>query len=143
MATPKSRVKSVFFGFSRIALGLILFLYGLTKFFRLQDFNIRPDTLITETPSDELFWFFFGYFDLYLNYLGVVECGLALLLWVSRAYRLGLLGSVALFANIALMDFVYDIGPVKNWVTLLTLWSALLVGLEWKVYRAALTRLKS
>ena len=141
--TPKSRVKSVFFVFSRIVLGLILFLYGLTKFFRLQDFNIRPGTLITETPSDELFWFFFGYSDLYLNYLGIVECGLALLLWFGRTYRLGLLGSVALFANIALMDFVYDIGPVKYWVTFLTLWSVFLVCLEWKVYRAAVARLAS
>ena len=136
-------MKKLFTKLSHWFLGFVIFLYGLTKFFRMQGFDTKLTGEISEVASDDLFWYFFGYSDVYLYYLGTVECLAGLLLFFERTKRLGLLMFLILLGNITLMDFVYNIGPVKYWATFLTIYSAALILLDIKPYERALLALCS
>ena len=58
-------------------------------------------------------------------------------LLLTRAYRIGALISLAMMANITVIDFVYDIGPVKWWALGLCVASSLIIISEIEVYQRA------
>lgn len=69
--------------------------------------------------------------------MGIVECAIGLLLIIRFTQRIGAVCSVGLTANIALLDFIYDIGPVKYWVSFLCLVSIMLIATERALYLSA------
>lgn len=127
----------------RYALGIVFIIYGMTKFFRLQNFDLQVSGDINNVSSSDLFWYFFGYSNVYLYFLGIIEFGSGLLILSKRFHRVGTLSCLALAANVTLLDFVYNIGPVRFWALFLTVSSALLIFLDRKPYQSALNSLFS
>jgi uncharacterized membrane protein YphA (DoxX/SURF4 family) len=125
----------------RYFLGVIFFLYGLTKFFKMQKFGMDISGEITQLPSDQLFWYFFGYSYLYLIFLGIIECLGGILILIEKTKRFGVLLIFSLGANITLLDFIYQIGPVRFWALFLTILSSLLIWIDIAPYKKAFLNL--
>lgn len=127
---------------ARVIVGLIFGLYGLVKVLPIQlEHHYQGD--IQSMPPDRLFWYFFSYSRVYAICLGLAELTFAILLIWPRTARLGALGMLAMMANITLMDFLFDIGPVKWWALGLSLFCMAFIVYELDRYRAALATLLS
>lgn len=61
---------------------------------------------------------------------------------VPKTQRIGALISFSLMANITLMDFIYEIGPVKYWALFLTVLSSTYIFLEKEKYLKVLKELQ-
>lgn len=114
----------------RFLMGAIMIHYGWLKFTKGQGFSLPISGEINSLSGASLFWYFFGYSYFYLVYIGILECVAGLLLFFHRTWRLGALLSLTLLGNIAVMDYVYNVGHVKYLVTNFTAILILLIYLD-------------
>lgn len=116
----------------RHALAASMFLYGLVKVFKSQ-FSFPSLYTLTQTYGDSspmgLAWNFMGYSDGYTMFAGCAEVLAGALLLARRTTTLGALVSVGVLANIAAMNFCYDI-PVKLFSSTLLLMAVYLLGTD-------------
>ncbi|MBS1982567.1 MAG: DoxX family membrane protein [Bdellovibrionales bacterium] len=125
----------------RYFLGAIFILYGLQNFFRLHPFDVPITGDIHSVKSADLFWYFFGYSQGYVVYLGAIEVISGILIIIPRTFRLGALAIAVTATNIAILDFVYSVGPVQYWVSFLALLSFSLIIMDRLPYQTALQTL--
>jgi hypothetical protein len=102
--------------FLRFTLAVTLFEYGFAKIFPGQ-FGLAPDLReLSETYGDSspmhVLWFFMTVSRPYTIFGGFGEVIPGVLLLFRRTTTLGLLGAVAVMANIVALNFCYDV-PVK------------------------------
>ncbi|HEY4640985.1 MAG TPA: hypothetical protein VII75_06545 [Thermoanaerobaculia bacterium] len=101
--------------FLRYVLAISMVTYGVVKVIKLQ-FPTPGFTRLTETYGDSspmgLLWTFMGYSTAYTFFAGAGEMLGALLLFFRRTATLGALVCATVTANIAMMNFCYDV-PVK------------------------------
>lgn len=128
---------------ARWFVGVIFIFYGVLKYFRWHWYYIDKGFSgeINAIPSDQLFWYCFGYSHFYVYLLGTAEIASGILLCHPRTYRIGALGCFFLGLNITILDFAYNVGPVRYWVLTLTLISAAIMASELASYRKAMGEL--
>ena len=127
--------------FLRIILGIVLIQYGFLKFFKLQGFSLPVSGDINSVSGAQLFWYFFGYSYVYLIFAGSLECAAGFFLLFKGTWRLGALLAVTLLLNITVMDYVYNVGPVKYLATNLTALFCLLIVVDRQRFIQALREL--
>lgn len=114
----------------RYGLALMMFSYGLIKVFPLQFEPLGPIHLARtygeSTPSG-LLWSFMGYSPVYTSFTGLAEVLAAALLLSRRTATLGALVAVGVLANVAMMNFCYDVA-VKIYSSLFLLMALFLVA---------------
>ncbi|HEY8379149.1 MAG TPA: hypothetical protein VIK91_21800, partial [Nannocystis sp.] len=114
----------------RYGLSLMMFSYGLIKVFPLQFEPLGPIHLARtygeSTPSG-LLWTFMGYSPAYTVFTGLAEVLAAALLLSRRTATLGALLAVGVLANVAMMNFCYDV-PVKIYSSVFLLMALFLAG---------------
>lgn len=101
--------------FTRYYVSLVAFLYGIIKLFLLQmpfpGYSMLSTTLGDLLPM-RLSWTFIGYSSPYQVFSGAMEFVVGLLLLYRRTATMGALLGAAVFTNVMLLNFAYDI-PVK------------------------------
>jgi hypothetical protein len=99
----------------RYYFALVLFVYGFDKIIKLQ-FPFPDLIRLTETYGDSspmgLAWTFIGYSKGYNIFIGGAEVLAGCLLFFKRTTLFGALVAMTVMANVAAMNFAYDI-PVK------------------------------
>lgn len=122
--------------FLRIALtlflSLILFKYGLDKIFKQQFFFPEPNTLNTKLgylDKDILYWSTIGSSYLYNIITGSLEIITSFLLLSNKFRRTGIILSLFILGNIALINFSFDIS-VKFFTLQLLITSLFLLTFE-------------
>jgi hypothetical protein len=128
-------------GLARLILGATFAVYGVVKLTGTQLHHVHSSARLDQLSSSELFWYFFGYSRPYVVALGVAELAAAILLVLPQTRRLGTLAWIAFGAHITMLDFAYDVGPVRFWVLGLTLCCVTLVASDCAPYRRALANL--
>lgn len=116
----------------RYFLAINAFGYGIIKLFALQ--MIFPSLSQLATPLGELLpmrfsWLFIGYSETYQVFSGAAEVVVGLLLFYRRTATGGTLMAFAVFTNVMVMNFAYDI-PVKLFSTHLVVMSLFLLAQE-------------
>lgn len=122
----------------RYQLAIVAFGYGIIKLFALQ--MITPSLSQLATPLGEYLpmrfsWMFIGYSTPYQVFSGAAEVLVGLLLFNRKTVTAGALMALAVFTNVMVMNFCYDI-PVKLFSTHLVAMSLFLVVLEYKRVQA-------
>jgi hypothetical protein len=96
----------------RYTLAYMVLIYAWDKVFRIQ-FTAPDPMRLTESYGESspmaLMWTFVGYSGFYTVFSGLAELAGALLLLFRRTVLLGALILTAVMANVALMDFCYDV----------------------------------
>jgi hypothetical protein len=90
----------------------ILLKYGFDKIFKTQFYLPEPNVLHTkfgDLSKDILYWSTMGTSRFYIVSLGLIEVFAAILLLINRTRVLGLLLAIGVFANVALINFGFDI----------------------------------
>ena len=129
----KSKIKNfekVVFTYARYYLALYLLSYGFAKFYDGQFMFPSIDRLeqkIGDASPMGLLWTFMGYSKTYTVFGGICEVIGGILLFFRRTTLLGGLVSFMVMANIAVMNFSYDI-PVKLFSIHLALISILIIS---------------
>jgi uncharacterized membrane protein YphA (DoxX/SURF4 family) len=126
---------------ARLILGAVFALYGVVKLTGTQLHHVRSIARLDEISSSQLFWYFFGYSRPYVVLVGLAELAGALLLVLPWTRRLGTLAWLAFGVHITVLDFAYDVGPVRFWVLGLTACCVALVVTDRDAYRRALASL--
>ena len=96
----------------RYSLAYMVMIYALDKVFRIQFVFPGPLRLIEsygESSPMALMWTFIGYSGFFTVFSGVVEVAGSVLLFFRRTVPMGALILTVLMANVALMDFCYDV----------------------------------
>lgn len=110
-----------------IALGLIS--YGIGKIVPMQFPPIGAAQMqqrLGDMSPMQLLWTFMEYSRPYAFFAGVMECLVVALLCFRRTATAGALLGVAVMANVALLNWAYDV-PVKMYSTMIVLSAAVLV----------------
>jgi uncharacterized membrane protein YphA (DoxX/SURF4 family) len=101
--------------FLRYAVAISMVTYGVSKVIKLQ-FPTPGYSRLTETYGESspmgLLWTFMGFSTAYTFFAGASELLGGLLLFFRRTATLGAIVTAAVMANIALLNFCYDV-PVK------------------------------
>lgn len=117
----------------RYYLGYTLLIYGFIKVIKLQ-FPFPGLARLTQPYGESspmgLAWTFIGYSSGYNIFIGSAEVIAGILLFFKRTTLLGALISMTVMANVAAMNFSYDI-PVKLFSVNLVILSAYLVSYDW------------
>ena len=86
--------------------------YGCIKLARLQFPVFTPEMLIqtygNSSPRD-LAWSFMGYSNGYNYFIGVIECGVGLMLFFRRTSTLGNLFGLIILANVMAFNYSFDV----------------------------------
>jgi len=120
------------YGFSvylRYYLAFVMFYYGIAKVIKIQFPFPFLDRLVQpygESSPFGLLWTFMGFSTLYTVFAGLSEVIGGLLLLFRRTTTLGALIVIGVMANVAMMNFSYDV-PVKIFSVHLLLIACLLV----------------
>jgi uncharacterized membrane protein YphA (DoxX/SURF4 family) len=99
----------------RYVLGWILLTYGVIKVIKTQFLfpaALRLDQAYGELSPMGLLWTFMGYSTPYNLFVGAAESAAGILLLFRRTTTLGALLAVVVMANVAMINFSYDV-PVK------------------------------
>jgi hypothetical protein len=103
---PFSRICVVYY------LAFILLKYGFDKIFKAQFYLPEPNILYSQFGNlspDILYWSTMGTSRFYSVSLGIIEVFVAFLILSNRTRAFGLLLSIAVFVNIILVNFGFDI----------------------------------
>lgn len=119
----------------RITLAITLLGYGFAKVFPGQ-FGLAPDLgqlneTYGQTSPMHLLWFFIGFSRPYAIFGGLMEAIPGVLLLFERTETIGALGAAAVMANVAILNFCYDV-PVKLYSTHLFVMSLFLLLPDFK-----------
>lgn len=110
-----ARLHDALRGIVRFGLGYIFISYGMSK---LLDVQFAPATYyqldrpLGELPGIQLTWLFFGYSNVYANFIGLSQIACSLLLFFRRTYLLGACMLLPIIGNIVFINFTHHI-PVK------------------------------
>ena len=129
------------FAVMRVVVGAILVLYAVVKFAGVQLHRVDIHSDIATLSSDELFWYFFGYSRVYAFFLAGAELVAGILLVVPVTARFGALAVLAVMVNVTILDFAFDVGPVRFWALGLTVCCVSFVVVDIDRYRDAIGRL--
>lgn len=114
----------------RYGLALMLFSYGFIKVIPTQFQPLGPVHLATaygdSTPSG-LLWTFMGFSPVYSGFTGLAEVLAAALLLSRRTATLGALLAAGVMANVAMLNFCYDVA-VKIYSSVFLLMALFLAG---------------
>jgi len=116
----------------RYYLAFVLLTYGFAKVFKTQFPFPSLERLLQpygESSPMALAWTFMGYSTTYNIFAGLGEVLAALLLFFRRTTTLGVLMSLAVMANVVVMNFSYDI-PVKLFSSHLLLMAMVLLSID-------------
>jgi hypothetical protein len=97
----------------RLVIAPILLIYGLSKVQRGQfypSFLSTLDSTVSEMSGNALTWAYFGRSYPYSVFVGLAEVLAATFLLTRRTQLVGGLLTMSIFANIAVIDFSYDVG---------------------------------
>ena len=95
----------------------ILVIYGLAKIQRGQFYPSFPSTLdstLSELSGSDLTWAYYGRSYPYTLFIAGAELAAGALLVTRRTQLLGALLAAGIFANVACIDWAYDIGPADG-----------------------------
>lgn len=120
--------------FTRYYIAIIAFAYGFQKVFALQ--IPYPNRSMMATPIGDLlpmrlYWVSIGYSPTYQIFAGLVEVLTGILLLYRKTITLGSLLGVAVFSNLMIINFSYDI-PAKIICMNLVVFCLLLAANEYK-----------
>lgn len=114
----------------RYGLALMMFSYGFIKLIPLQFEPLGPVHLARtygESSPGGLLWTFMGFSPVYTSFTGFAEVLAAALLLSRRTATLGALLAVGVMANVAVMNFCYDVA-VKIYSSVFLLGALFLAG---------------
>lgn len=114
----------------RYGLASVMFSYGFIKVFCMQFEALGPVHLARtygESSPGGLLWSFMGFSPAYQAFTGLAEVLAGALLLSRRTTTLGALVATGVMANVAMMNFCYDV-PVKIYSSLFLLMALYLAG---------------
>ncbi len=139
--TPSSTVLDQWYYWLRAFLSyyiaLQMLLYGFNKVFKYQFYLPEPNTLYTtvgEIPRDLLFWTVMGTAYGYTVFAGLLEVLAALLLLFRRTRLIGALLTMILLANIAAINFGFNISVKIYTLFYILFTSIILLPHLWRLY---------
>ncbi|HLK66067.1 MAG TPA: hypothetical protein VKU19_21685 [Bryobacteraceae bacterium] len=129
---------------ARLALGIGMMPYGVSKLFDLQ-FQVgawnyaRP---LGELPGTLLTWAFLGYSPAFQFLLGLFEVGPAILLLSARTRRVGALLLFPVVLNVAMINYFLDLWPATRIIsTVMLALNTFLILYDYDLYLSFLSQL--